>query len=253
MKKLATTKQSREQSIRREKVKELYIRGYSIARIAKQINAHYNTVASDVSLIKTNYLELAIKNPMLIQKQFAKVEELLDEVTQVKQEYWTVLEEIQTERKNKQKQYKEEYTEAVTEAKEKDKKKIKLKTAPRNFSTRLETLRAIMTRVDHEARLLNLYNTGTIIEKNYISMDTMKQIMIVFKGIIMDLIPKDKQNYAIRRMKVIDIKGISPDEVQSVQDAEIVEEIPEKKIIIEPEVVPKVKPVVKEEFNADEI
>lgn len=250
-----TKRQSREQAIRREKVKELYIQGMPATKISTKVGVHYNTVLSDIEHIKENYLEMAVRDPALIQKQFAKVEELLDEVKLVKSEYWKILNEIDQDRKEKQETYDKEYEQSLAEAKdEKEKQKLKKKSAGKNFSTRLETLRAIMTRVDHEAKLLNLFNSGTIIEKNYVSMDTLKQIMVVFKGIIMDLIPKEKQNYAIRRMKTIDIKGISPDDVKKAEDAEFTEEKKEDKPTEVKEEKPKQseEAVVKEKENTPE-
>ena len=248
-----TKRQSREQAIRREKVKELYLQAIPATKIAAKVGAHYNTVLSDIEHIKDSYLELAIRDPNLIQKQFGKVEELLDEVKLVRQQYWEILSEIKEEKEAKQKSYDEEYERALAKAKNEDAKlDIKRKVAGRNFSTRLETLRAIMTRVDHEAKLLNLFNSGTIIEKNYISLESLKQIMSVFKGIILDLIPQDKQNYAIRRMKTIDIQGISPDDVKgaqdtkSVEDAEYTEKTSPKVASKEPE-----KEIKQEDFNLD--
>lgn len=262
-----TKRQSREQSIRREKVKELYLQAMPATKIATKVGAHYNTILADIEYIKTCYLELAVRNPALIQQQFAKVEELLDEVRLVKSEYWKIFTEVGTETQDKQKAYDEEYVGALSQATDGvEKRAIKRKVAGKNFSTRLETLRAIMTRVDHEAKLLNLFNSGTIIEKNYVSMETLKQIMIIFKGIIMDLIPKEKQNYAIRRMKSIDIQGISPEDVKEAEysekpieklepktSEEISEEVSEETKELVKKVSIKKKTPPTEEFDLDEI
>ena len=235
---------------RREKTRILFLKGKTPHQIATILTVHYNTALSDVQYLQARYTSLIIKNSQLAKRQLARVEQLLDEVNILKEEYWTLYKEIQDkviENKRKLKAW-EKAAEDV---------KKKLKTAelayqterskenriqvselrkqydyisrepkyPTYVTARIDALKAILDRVDKEAKLLSLFNPQALIDKNYVSVDVLKGVMEIFRTIIMDLIPEEKRLYAFKRLKTIDIQTLGGEEVV---DAEFREQRPKK-------------------------
>ena len=96
---------------------------------------------------------------------------------------------------------------------------------PTYVTARIDALKAILDRVDKEAKLLSLFNPQALIDKNYVSVDVLKGVMEIFRTIIMDLIPEEKRLYAFKRLKTIDIQTLGGEEVV---DAEFREQRPKK-------------------------
>lgn len=241
---------------RRERVRELFLKGKSPKQISKALQVHYNTALSDVQYLQARYTSIIMKNSQLAKRQLARVEQLLDEVSIVKENYWELYQEIQEkveDNKRKLKEWEaevksvkaeleeaeEEYMtdqsnkEARTRLRELRKKYDMISREPRYptyISSRIDTLKAILDRVDKESKLLSLFNPQSLIDKNYVSIEVLKSVMEVFKGIIMDLIPEEKRGYAFKRLKTIDIQSLGGEEVV---DAEFREERPKKVEVIE--------------------
>lgn len=235
---------------RREQTRELFLKGKSPSQISRLLGVNYNTTLSDVQYIQARYTSLVIKNSQLAKRQMARVEQLLDEVNIVKNEYWDLYKEIQEkvdENNKKMKEWEKERKqlkkdlEIIEEEYQADPSKENRRRVrdmrkryadmsrppkyPAYISSRIDALKAILDRVDKEAKLLSLFNPQSLIDKNYISIDVLKSIMGIFKGIIMDLIPAEKRGYAFKRLKTIDIQSLGGDEVV---DAEFTECRPKK-------------------------
>jgi len=239
-------------SERREKTRELLLKGKTPHQISKALKVHYNTALKDVDYIQARYSALIIKNSQLAKKQLARVEMLLDEVNIIKGEYWNLYQEIQNkveENKIKVKEWEEERTRVKLDLEEAEQEELdnpddseakkrarKLRSRfdvvnrepkyPAYITSRIDTLKAIIDRLDKEAKLLNLFNPKEIIDKNYVSMEVLHGVMEVFHSIVMELIPKDKRGYAIKRLKTIDIHSLNGEEVV---EAEFLEERPKPK------------------------
>jgi len=233
---------------RRKLVKDLYLKGDKIADIARAVNVSYQTAEKDVQFIETYYSKLVMNNPHIAQKQFAKVEKLLDEVRIIKSEYWTIYNDVK-EKSLKAKEFakKIEQAELDLEIAEKsdDMAAIrsarayldKLQTSPHTkdcLSLRIDTLKALLERIDKEAKLLSLFNPQALLEGSYVSMDVLTGIMEVFKGIIFDLIPEDKRNYAFKRLQTVDMSSL---DTNKVIDADFTPDTEQDIVKPEPEVI----------------
>ena len=78
-----------------------------------------------------------------------------------------------------------------------------------------------MSRIESEQRLMSLYSPSKLLGSNYVSLDVLKQIIQIFQGIIADLIPREKQTYAIERMKKIDVKSLNGKDVVDAEFKEL--------------------------------
>ncbi len=186
---------------RRLEVRELYLKGYSVNRIVATLGMSAETARKDIIFWQTYYTKLAINNPYIVEKQIAKIEKLSDEVEMVKEQLWVLFKEVA------------EKAAANIKSKKKD--------VPSYYNTRMDLLKSIMSRIETEQRLMKLFSPAELIQNSYISAEVLKQILLVFKGIIQELIPKDKQDYAIQRMQSIDVQALNGKEII---DAEIVGE-----------------------------
>ena len=180
----------------------------------------------------------------------ARVEQLLDEVSIIKDQYWDLYKEIQDKVKEndiKLKEWDKKVKETVKELEIAEKEavenpgantRMKLRNLrkkldfvsrepkyPTYITARIDALKAILDRVDKESKLLNIFNPQALIEKNYVSLDVLKSVMEVFKGIVIDLIPEEKRGYAFKRLKTIDIQALNGEDVV---EAEFTETRPKK-------------------------
>lgn len=237
---------------RRAKTRELLLKGKTPHQISKALSVHYNTALKDVEHIQARYSALIIKNSQLAKKQLARVEMLLDEINIIKGEYWDLYKEIQdkvVENKRKIKEWEKELAcvktdleeaelieenepenaEAIAKARRLRRKFDTINREPKYptyITARIDALKAIIDRLDKEAKLLNLFNPKEMIDKNYVSVEVLKGVMGVFRSIVMELIPKDKRGYAIKRLKTIDIQSLNGEQVV---EAEFMEERPKPK------------------------
>lgn len=253
---------------RREKVKDLYLKGQTIGAISKALRVSYPTIESDVQYLQAIYTKMVVNNPHLAEKQVARVEQLLDEVGIIKGEYWSVYKELQekvAENKKLMAQWQQELKEAKAKLAEAeangDDKEIRqarkqvdyISRPPRlsNYiSSRIDTLKALLDRVDKESKLLNLFNPQQLLDKNYVSLEVMQTVMQIFKGIIMDLIPEDKRGYAFKRLRTIDVQALKPEEIV---DAEILPETSKSKKEEKKVETPKEEPKDEGSVNLDDV
>jgi hypothetical protein len=182
------------QETRRAKVKEYYLQGQNAHEISLKVGAAYETVVADINYWKTYYAKLATNNPHIVSKQIEKVAKLLDESEIIKKEFWSLYEEL----KNKSAEEKAFAEKELAE--NPDKKRVEAKLY---LGDRIDALKAIMNRIEAEARLLNLFNPVNLQGGNFISIDVLKEILMIVKNIITEFIPAEKQCYAIERMKQI--------------------------------------------------
>jgi len=227
---------------RREKTRELMLKGKTPHQISTILNVHYNTALADVQYLQARYTSLIIHNSQLAKRQFARVEQLLDEINIIKNEYWTLYKDIQdkvVESQAKIKAWEDDLKKAKDELLQVEQEyaenkssenRIKLRDIRKKFSllnqepkyptyitARIDALKAILDRIDKEAKLLSIFNPQALIDKHYVSLDVLKSVMEIFKGIVMDLIPEDKRGYAFKRLKTIDIQTLNG---EGVVDAE---------------------------------
>jgi DNA-binding CsgD family transcriptional regulator len=235
---------------RREKVRELFLKGKSPTQISTALNIHYNTALSDVQWLQARYTSLIINNTQLAKKQFARVEQLLDEVNIMKDEYWSLYAAIQEKVKANEQKYREweedvkkvkqelDDAQADCDASPTKENRMRLRSITKKFelinkepkyssyiTARIDALKAILDRIDKEAKLLSLFNPQALIDKNYVSVEVLKSVMEIFKTIITDLIPEEKRRYAFERLRTKDIQNLSGEDAV---DAEFREERPKK-------------------------
>jgi transposase len=216
---------------RRNKVKELYLKGKTIGAISKALDVSYPTIEADVRFLQAHYTKLVLNNPHLAEKQFAKVEQLLEEINIIKEKYWSVYEELE-QKVEESKRIMESWETRVKEAEEElkdaeaseDKQAIRAARKKFDFvnrpprisnyiNARIDTLKAVLDRIDKESKLLSLFNPQQLIEKNYVSIEALKGIMEIFKGIVIDLIPEDRRAYAFKRLKTIDVQAMNTNNI----------------------------------------
>ena len=193
------------QDTRRVKVKELYLQGKTANEISKIVNCNYQTALSDINHWKEYYAKLATNNPHIVEKQVERINRLLDETEMVKKEFWGVYDDIKAQIE------KEEAERAA--ALEKDPTAHVKQSS--HIGEKLDTLKAIMNRMETEARLLNLFNPANLQNSNMISVEVLKEILTIVKNIITEFIPADKQGYAIERMKRIKLDPSNIIDVES--------------------------------------
>ena len=225
---------------RRKDVKEMMLQEVSHAEMARRLGVTVKTIQGDIAYWQNYYSKLAVKHPSLAREQLARVNKVLDEIEIVKREYWAAYQDLMEKlEENKQimKQWqenvqrtKQEYEQAVANNDGKEKRRLtrliqdisKPPRLPSYYSTRLDTLKSILDRIDKEAKLLNLFNPASQIQSNMITMDTFKSVMLVFKNIIMDMIPEEQRRYAFERLRRVKIHDIQATDI--VEDAQIVKE-----------------------------
>lgn len=228
---------------RREKVKEMMLQEISVRDIAQALGVSAVTVQADIGYWTDYFRQLGMNHPEVVKIQIAKVQQVLSEIDMVKKQYWAAYNKLMEEQKEQAETKKKwraeldalkaDYQTAVENKNREEMRRLsKLikdnSHAPRLPSlhrAQLDNLKLIMDRIDKEAKLLNLFNPGANqIKNSAISLETLKAIMIVFKNIIMDLVPEDQRCYAFERLRRVKIEDLKPEDVV---DAEIV---PEKKI-----------------------
>jgi hypothetical protein len=189
----------------REEAKELVLQNYSPTQIAQHLGIAYATALKYVKYWQLYYTKLALNNTHIAEKQAARIEVLQDEVKLVQQKYWQLYKEIEDKIK-----------------KEAEEAEINPGTKRHSYiNTRLDILKSVMSRIESEQRLMSLYSPSKVLNNNYVSLEVLKQIITVFQSIIADLVPADKQSYAVQRMKQIDVQALNGKEVI---DAEFEEE-----------------------------
>src|SRR3972149_1183724 len=239
-----------EVSGRRDRIKEMLLQGSSIRDMAHAVGISVNTVQADIVYWTDYFRQLGMNHPEVVKLQMAKVQEVLSEIDIVKRQYWSayngLLEEQkeQGEIKNKWKadleQLNVDYQKAVENKNREDMRRLsklikeqnRAPKLPSLHRSQLDNLKLIMDRIDKEAKLLNLFNPNTNqAQINTISLETLKAIMLVFKNIIVDLVPEDQKRYAFERLRKVKIEELTPSDIT---DAEITETKPLSLRSIEP-------------------
>lgn len=205
-----------DQQKRRELVKEYYLKGntaYQISKILKNkgLTACPKTVEKDINYLQAIYSKLITNNPHLAKLQVEKVMKMVDEVDIVKKEFWDIYHDLKEENTPKHKGILDTLNRALTKISNADIDAAQelisdaindlQKVKKPYYTSRLDTLKAILSRTDYEVKLLNLCNPTKMIQGEYISVETLKIMLQAVKSIIEDFIPKDKRQYAIERMK----------------------------------------------------
>ena len=211
----------------RNEAKELVLQNYTPSQIAKALNVSYPTALDYIKYWQLYYTKLALNNSHIAQQQATRIITLQDEVKLVQQKYWQLYKEIE-EKINEEKEDKAKQVALLQEAldsldpegqpKEYERAKHTLASAmsssPTSYiNTRLDILRSVMSRIESEQRLISLFTPTKLLQQNYVSLDVLKEVIAVFQSIIIDLIPKDKQQYAVARMKKIQVTSLDGSEV----------------------------------------
>jgi Ca2+-binding EF-hand superfamily protein len=227
-----------ETSERRKKVKDLILKGITDTHeLAKILDVSSATILEDIKWVNAYYLKLATNNPHIANKQLERVYKMLDELEMVKKEYWDIINEAKIDRTPENKTLVdklEKTTRNIKYALQQDNEE-ELSSAlstldsihdglssikKKNLSTRLDALKGIVTRVEKEAKVLGLFNPATLIVNNYISKENLQEILEVVRGIIVEFVPDEKKKYAIDRMRSIEIKE---ETAEDIIDAEVLE------------------------------
>lgn len=214
---------------RREKVKELYLQKLSNNTIAKRLGISRDTVGDDVVYLQKYYVALSLNNPDMARRQYERINKLLDEIEIVKKEMWELNKELKddkTPKFGKQLHQIEEIRRClkdgdvtkVLELLGKIEEKLETEHFPR-YKSRIDTLKAIVSRTEHEAKIASLFNPSTLIVNNYISINDLKGILEGVKSIIIDLVPADKRVNAMERMKLLPVNA---DTGKNIIEAELV-------------------------------
>lgn len=214
---------------RRDKVKTLMLKSMATSDIAARLKISTDAVLSDLEYWKGYYTKLATNNPYIIERQLAKVEQCIDEANVVKGEFWKLYEELKesmvkadgelTEWKKRRAMAEEEIK--ITEDEDEKRRLISVfreefryPPKARDYVTeRLDVLKSVLTGLEKETKLLNLFNPNNLVGKEYIPIEVFKSVMQVFRSIIMDLIPEEQRKYAFERLKTIDVSATSYEEV----------------------------------------
>jgi transposase len=253
-----------EVSGRRDKIKEMLLQGISIRDMANALGVSVNTVQADIIYWTDYFRQLGMNHPEVVRLQMAKVQEVLSEIDMVKRQYWSAYNKLLEEQKEQEDikkkwrtefdQMKMDYQTAVENKNREEMRRLaklikETARAPRLPSlhrAQLDNLKLIMDRIDKEAKLLNLFNPGANqVKMNTISLETLKAVMMVFKNIIIDLVPEDQRRYAFERLRRVKIEELKPSDIT---DAEIVEPKPAGLTRIDP---PTDSPVPEKEGDND--
>jgi hypothetical protein len=225
---------------RRERIKEMMLQEISVRDMAQALGVSVNTVQADMLYWTDYFRQLSMNHPEVIKMQIAKVQQVLSEIDMVKKEYWAAYQKLRLEQDEQveiKKKWRDEITamkaeyQTAVENKNREEMRRLAKLIKENSSSprlpslhraQLDNLKLIMDRIDKEAKLLNLFNPAASQTKmNTISLETLKSVMIVFKNIIMDMIPEDQRRYAFERLRRINIEELHP---KDIVEAEVVEQ-----------------------------
>lgn len=227
---------------RRKEVKELMLKEVSHTDMAKRLGVSLNTVQADVQFWNNYFRKMAVNNPKIAERQLTQIEKLIGEIALVRKEYWDIYSElVETAKANKQilqvwetekADLKKKHDEAVANQQGAEKRRLEKvlqeykypPKLPNYYGSRLDTLKAILDRIDREAKLLNLFNPAMNLQQNYISVDTLKHFMEAVKTLIVDMIPEDRRKFAFERIRRVKIDEVNTDDVL---DAEFKESEPE--------------------------
>ena len=74
--------------IRREKVQELILKGYTQNEVADKLGVHYQTIHKDVRWLNRKYSKYVAKHPEYLKKKLDKILKFIDELNKIKKGYW---------------------------------------------------------------------------------------------------------------------------------------------------------------------
>lgn len=231
---------------RKEAVRDLLLQGKPVREIAAKLGISTKTVQVDIVYWKQYYRELGMNHPEVIKIEAARVQEKLSEIDIVKKRYWDVFNRILAEQDEQDAmktrwldelaQCKKDYQAALAakdrpEIKRLEKQLKELSRMPRFqslYRAQLDNLKLIMDRIDKEAKLLNLFNPGlSQREPTGLSLETFKQVMLLFKQLIMEGVPDEaRRAYIFQRLRNAKLDELSK---QNAVDADLVTpEIPKQ-------------------------
>lgn len=232
---------TKRQNLRAE-AKELVLQNYSPTQVANKLNISYPTALQYIKYWQLYYTKLALNNTHIAEKQATRVEMLQDEIKEVQQRYWQLYKEIEDKKAKEEKakldnisKLEKEIKELTLQEKTTTDATIQIKIDKANMAlarvkdseptsyinTRLDILKSVMSRIESEQRLMSLYSPSKLLSSSYVSVVVLKQVIQIFQGIIADLVPKEKQTYAIDRIKMIGVKALNGKDVIDVEFKEL--------------------------------
>jgi hypothetical protein len=244
--------------IRRGRIKEMLLQGATYREMEQALGVSSATIYADVSYWQEYFKKLAQDNPEMAKMTFSKVQQTLGEIDIVKRQYWSAYNQLLEEQKEQvefKRKWREElekmkldYQTAVENKNREEMRRLtkllkeqsRIPRLPSLHKAQLENLKLIMDRIDKEAKLLNLFNPGIgqPSGRNAITWDNFKNVMLIVKQLILDLVPEDQRTYAFQRLRRVKIDEVRPEDVI---DAQVVEQAPKVGLtrIQAPEVAPE--------------
>lgn len=194
-----------EQKKRNDEIKELYLKGVPTKEIAKTVGTSIATVEHEITFIQEYYTKLAVNNPQIVKVQFERVAKLLEEVDLVKQEFWKIMADIKSTYEKDLKEYEEKVEIQKHQALTGVGHTLVPKKPKPPFILQLSTLKETMSRIEKEAKLLNLFNPKIDIHQT-ITINDFKTIMLAVRDIIAEFVPPDRQDQAMKRLMGLKVK-----------------------------------------------
>ena len=159
---------------RRLKVRDSYLKGVSVTVMADEFNTSESVIRNDIKEVNNQYMKTVKNNPRILEKQAEHILKHLEQLEMVKARLWQ-LEETAEGSKNK-----------------------------------IGALKAILTELDHEAKILKLIDVSKTIN-NYIHIDKINVLVTEVIKVMKEFVPPEKQKYAFDRLKqasnIIDVDG----------------------------------------------
>lgn len=158
---------NREIEERRLKVRELILKGHHDEDICKELSITQKVLDGDKELISAEYVKAVTENKYLLAKQAEHIMKHLDQLDMIKKKLWEIEETC----------------------------------APDDSKAKLESLKTLLTELEHESKILKLIDTSHTIIKNYIHIDKINVLMNKLTEVIQEFVPPEQQQYAYARIK----------------------------------------------------
>ena len=208
----------KEIELRRRKIEELKLKGYSQRDIAEKLGVTEQTISADVKELNERYKKLVIQNPQYLEKRVEKILEWLDKYDLVLKQLYD-LKEGNTNANESITSIVNRFLPELNEGTEEEKRnrlrergsfKYQLNSlAKSNTIVQTSILREVRQTLSDQTKILQLVtgNKTYIQQNNYVHIAKVEVIFERVNFIIQKYIPEDKKLEVYTILKSIDLEG----------------------------------------------
>lgn len=203
---------------RKEDIKALWLQGTTTANIAQSLGITPITVNKEITKLESFYQKMAQNHPLIAKAQFARINKLLEEVEIIKNEFWTIYNDLKTKEQislklfeETSKKYEEEKAAGIEE-----KNRTDIIYPKDLLFNKITTLKFLLLRIEKETHLLGLYIPKVDITQN-ITINDVKSILTVMRDLLNEFVPPDRRNEAMQKLMNVKIQN-EPVEAEIVKE-----------------------------------